>query len=166
MEETYYGIKEKFRLIDFKSLLRLLMVLPNARRQEFAAVLHHFFAGDERLVAQIETNVTPKNILHTIARKSLEAERAAVTVAPSGVCCILSSLLPEPVYLRSCYIFTSLKTTSPTAHACISPLKQLRPEPPPSRVPPMTVNCFPCRASHVETERELTAPILLARLSL
>ena len=95
-----------------------------------------------------------------------KAERAAVTVAPSGVCCILSSLLPEPVYLRSCYIFTSLKTTSPTAHARISPLKQLRPEPPPSRVPPMTVNCFPCRASHVETERELTAPILLARLSL
>jgi hypothetical protein len=78
VEETYYGIIEKIKLIEFKSLLRLLMVLPNARRQEFAAVLHHFFAGDERLVAQIQTNATSQNILQTIARKSLEAERGIV----------------------------------------------------------------------------------------
>ena len=89
VEGTYFGGKQKFKMVGFKNLFRLIMVipLPNAsnRRQEFARVLHNFFAGDQHLLLELQLNAKSKDQFCVIARECLDAERAAVTVATSGV---------------------------------------------------------------------------------
>jgi hypothetical protein len=79
--------KEKNCLISFRQVLILIMrtpsILLDPSRQEFARILHAFYAGDSEICQELRDNVDSSNLINVLAREALKADRAAAAGQPN-----------------------------------------------------------------------------------